>query len=48
VIRILAQADSALAHVFCFHYLQLAGILLYSSVQQQRRLLTATVRNGLF
>jgi alkylation response protein AidB-like acyl-CoA dehydrogenase len=48
VIRILAQADSALAHVFGFHHLQLAGILLYGSVQQQRRLLTATVRDGLF
>ena len=48
VIRILAQADSALAHVFAFHHLQVAGILLYGNAQQQRRLLTATVVQGLF
>ena len=48
VIRILAQADSALAHVFGFHHLQLAGITLYGNEEQQRRLLTATVRDGLF
>ena len=48
VIRILAQADSALAHVFGFHHLQLAGITLYGSAEQQRRLLTATVRERLF
>lgn len=48
VIRILARADSALAHVFGFHHLQLAGITLYGSEEQQRRLLTATVRDQLF
>ena len=48
VIRILARADSALAHVFGFHHLQLAGIRLYGSAQQQRRLLTDTVDQGLF
>ncbi|NMM28558.1 MAG: monooxygenase [Glaciimonas sp.] len=48
VIRILAQADSALAHVFAFHHLQLAGIELYGSAQQQRRLLTDTVEKRLF
>ena len=48
VIRILARADSALAHVFGFHHLQLAGILLYGNAQQQRRLLTATVDQRLF
>lgn len=48
VIRILAQADSALAHVFGFHHLQLAGITLYGSAEQQRHLLTATVCDGLF
>lgn len=48
VIRILAQADSALAHVFGFHHLQLAGITLYGTEDQQRRLLTATARDGLF
>jgi len=48
VIRILARADSALAHVFGFHHLQLAGIRLYGSAQQQRRLLEATVDGRLF
>jgi alkylation response protein AidB-like acyl-CoA dehydrogenase len=48
VIRILARADSALAHVFGFHHLQLAGIRLYGSAQQQRRLLTETVEQRLF
>lgn len=48
VIRILAQADSALAHVFGFHHLQLAGLTLYGSAEQERRLLTATVRDQLF
>jgi alkylation response protein AidB-like acyl-CoA dehydrogenase len=48
VIRILARADSALAHVFGFHHLQLAGIRLYGSAQQQRRLLAATVDQNLF
>jgi len=48
VIRILARADSALAHVFGFHHLQLAGIQLYGTVQQQRRFLTQTVEQNLF
>lgn len=48
VIRILARADSALAHVFGFHHLQLAGLQLYGSAQQQRRLLTLTVEQRLF
>lgn len=48
VIRILARADSALAHVLGFHHLQLAGIQLYGNAQQQRRLLTATVTERLF
>jgi alkylation response protein AidB-like acyl-CoA dehydrogenase len=48
VIRILARADSALAHVFGFHHLQVAGIQLYGSVQQQRRFLTQTVEQNLF
>ena len=43
VIRTLAQADSALAHLFAFHHLQLAGIQLYGSTAQQRHLLTETV-----
>ncbi|MFL6657106.1 MAG: acyl-CoA dehydrogenase family protein [Massilia sp.] len=48
VIRILARADSALAHVFGFHHLQLAGLQLYGSAQQQRRLFEATVNERLF
>ncbi|BBB63141.1 monooxygenase [Undibacterium sp. KW1] len=48
VIRLLAKADSALAHVFAFHHLQLAGIQLYGNAQQQRRLLAATVEQRLF
>ncbi|WP_317201744.1 acyl-CoA dehydrogenase family protein [Janthinobacterium sp.] len=48
VIRILARADSALAHVFGFHHLQLAGIRLYGSAAQQRHLLTLTVEQDLF
>jgi alkylation response protein AidB-like acyl-CoA dehydrogenase len=48
VIRILARADSALAHVFGFHHLQLAGIQLYGNAQQQRRFLTQTVEQNIF
>lgn len=48
VIRILAQADSALAHVFGFHHLQLAGITLYGTPEQQRRLFGATVNQRIF
>lgn len=48
VIRTLARADSALAHLFGFHHLQLAGIRLYGTHVQQRNLLTATVEQRLF
>jgi alkylation response protein AidB-like acyl-CoA dehydrogenase len=48
VIRILAQADSALAHVFGFHHLQLASLTLYGSAEQERRFMTAAVRERLF
>ena len=48
VVRILAKADSSLAHVFGFHHLQIAGLQLYGNAQQQRRLLTATVENNIF
>jgi alkylation response protein AidB-like acyl-CoA dehydrogenase len=47
-IRILARADSALAHLFGFHHLQLAGIALFGSAKQQKALLTATVERRLF
>jgi len=48
VVRTLAAADSALAHLFGFHHLQLAGIRLYGTHIQQRNLLSATVEQGLF
>lgn len=48
VVRILARADSALAHLLGFHYLQLAGIELYGSAQQQRCLLPQSVDQNLF
>ncbi|MET0264290.1 MAG: acyl-CoA dehydrogenase family protein, partial [Duganella sp.] len=48
VVRILARADSALAHLFGFHHLQLAGIQLYGSPQQQQRFLRQTVDERLF
>ena len=48
VVRILARADSALAHVFAFHHLQLAGLQLYGSSAQQSRLLQASVDDGIF
>jgi alkylation response protein AidB-like acyl-CoA dehydrogenase len=47
-IRILARADSALAHLFGFHHLQLATIELYGNGEQQQRLLMATARQRLF
>ena len=48
VVRKLAEADSAVAHLFGFHHLQVAGVLLYGSAEQQARLLGATVDHGLF
>ncbi len=48
VVRILARADSALAHVFAFHHLQLAGITLYGSERQRSQLLGLTVDRHLF
>jgi alkylation response protein AidB-like acyl-CoA dehydrogenase len=48
VIRIIARADSALAHLLAFHHLQLAGITLYGNARQQRRLYTETIAGKLF
>jgi alkylation response protein AidB-like acyl-CoA dehydrogenase len=48
VVRTLAKGDSALAHLFGFHHLQMASILLYGNAAQQAHLLTATVREQLF
>jgi alkylation response protein AidB-like acyl-CoA dehydrogenase len=48
VVRRLAQADSALAHLFAFHHLQIAGVLLYGNAEQQAQLLRKTVSEGWF
>ncbi len=48
VIRRLAQADSALAHVFAFHHLQVATVVLYGNAEQQQRLLRQTVAESWF
>lgn len=48
VVRILAREDSALAHVFAFHHLQLATVLLYGDAAQRERLLRETVTHDLF
>lgn len=48
VVRILAREDSALAHVFAFHHLQVATVLLYGDAAQQSRLLGETVSRSLF
>jgi alkylation response protein AidB-like acyl-CoA dehydrogenase len=42
-VRIVARADSALAHLLGFHHLQLAGLTLYGNARRQRRLYTETV-----
>jgi len=47
-VRIVAQADSALAHLLGFHHLQLAGLQLYGSTAQQRRLLAASIDERIF
>lgn len=47
-VRILARADSALAHVYAFHHLQIAGVRLYGNADQQRRLLGDTVQQRAF
>ena len=48
VVRIVARADSALAHLLGFHHLQVAGIALYGSARQQRGLFTETIERGVF
>lgn len=47
-VRRLAQADAALAHVFGFHHLQLAGVQLYGSPDQQSRFLRDSVAQRWF
>ncbi|MFN6997553.1 MAG: acyl-CoA dehydrogenase family protein, partial [Aquincola tertiaricarbonis] len=48
VVRRLAQADSALAHVFAFHHLQVATVLLWGTPAQQRVLLPRSQAEGWF
>lgn len=48
VVRRLAEVDSALAHVFAFHHLQLATVRLYGTAEQQRRLIAGTLDGGAF
>lgn len=48
IVRRLAREDSALAHVFAFHHLQLATIGLFGDEAQQARLLSETAAKGLF
>ena len=47
-IRRLAQADSALAHLFGFHHLQVAGVLLYGQPGQHQHFLPVAVRDRQF
>lgn len=47
-VRTLAEADSALAHVFGFHHLQVAGVLLYGTTEQHEYFLRPTVERHLF
>ena len=48
VIRKLASADSALAHIFAFHHLQVSSVLLYGTQEQADSLLGQTAANRLF
>lgn len=48
VIRRIARADSALAHIFAFHHLQVGSVSLYGTTEQKERLLTLTARKKLF
>jgi alkylation response protein AidB-like acyl-CoA dehydrogenase len=47
-VRRLAQADSALAHVYAFHHLQMATLLLWGNQAQQQRHFGDTVTQRLF
>ena len=47
-LRRLAEADSALAHLYGFHHLQMATLLLYGTRAQQRRQFEDTVTQRLF
>ena len=47
-LRRLARADSALAHVYAFHHLQLATVQLFGTPAQQEALIGTTLRERLF
>lgn len=47
-VRRLAEVDSALAHVYAFHHLQVATIQLYGDAAQNDRLLARTVQASWF
>lgn len=47
-VRRLAEVDSALAHLFGFHHLQIASVQLFGSPAQQERLLHATLARKFF
>lgn len=47
-VRRLAEVDSALAHVFGFHHLQVAGVMLYGTPEQQAYFLPPTAERQLF
>ena len=48
VVRRLAEADSALAHVFAFHHLQIASLQLYGTAAQSSRLQQRSVDENIF
>ncbi|CAN5393638.1 acyl-CoA dehydrogenase family protein [soil metagenome] len=48
VVRRIAEVDSALAHLLAFHHLQLAGLHLYGTPEQQAELYCDTLREGVF
>ncbi len=47
-LRRIAEVDSALAHLYAFHHLQVATVLIYGNAEQQQRLLSDTVSHQLF
>jgi alkylation response protein AidB-like acyl-CoA dehydrogenase len=47
-VRRIAQADSAIAHLYGFHHLQVASVLLYGSSANQSRFFGDTLRQRLF
>ncbi len=47
-VRVIARADSSLAHIFAFHHLQVGSVLLYGTERQKEYLLTQTATKRLF